>query len=68
MKIGDFVSFQAGLDRHIEFGILVEVDPQQETCVIECCGERKTRVLGRVRTLARGLKEQAAREIRKGTP
>lgn len=65
MQVGDYVSFQGGLDRRILFGTLIAVDPEKETGTIECDGKTHVRVLGRIRTAARGLKEQVNREKKK---
>ncbi len=66
MKIGDTVSFQAGLDRHIEFGELVEVDAEKETGTILANGKYHVRVLGRIRSYERGMKEFLRRDRRLG--
>ncbi len=66
MKIGDTVCFQAGLDRHIEMGELVAVNPLEETGTILSGGKYHIRVLGRIRTVERGMKEQARRDKQKG--
>lgn len=61
MKIGDHVSFQAGLDRHIEFGELVDVDPKEETGTIRVGKSFHKRALGRIRSFVRGMKEQESK-------
>lgn len=61
MKIGDAVSFAAGLDRHPEFGKLMRIVPHKDglVAVIQFSHRVIMRSLKRVKTVARGRKDAA---------